>query len=157
MNTTDIILLLFTAVMLFAGWKSGFVRSLGSLLALAASVVAAFYTMNWIRDSFGYSFTANPWFTIITFVSLVVVAHWLAMYIVEALDLARKVISIIPFVNFVNSILGALLGILQSAVVVLCVAYIAVTLLPSGNFRNNVLSSEIVGRAVDMETNAGIL
>ena len=114
MNTTDIILLLFTAVMLFAGWKSGFVRSLGSLLALAASVVAAFYTMNWIRDSFGYSFTANPWFTIITFVSLVVVAHWLAMYIVEALDLARKVISIIPFVNFVNSILGALLGDLEA-------------------------------------------
>ncbi|MEK9155405.1 MAG: CvpA family protein [Patescibacteria group bacterium] len=157
MNITDIVLLLFTAVMLFAGWKSGFVRSLGSLFALAASVVAAFYAMNWIRDSFGYSFTANPWFTIITFVSLVIVAHWLAMYNVEALDLARKVISIIPFVNFVNSILGAVLGVLQSAVVILCIAYIAVTLLPSGNFRNNILSSTIVGRAVDMETNAGIL
>jgi hypothetical protein len=77
--------------------------------------------------------------------------------LVELLDLARRVIAIIPFVNTVNSILGALFGALQSMVVILCIAYITVLLLPVGEVRNTILSSVLVGRAVDFETAAGVL
>lgn len=157
MGIVDILIIVFVIVMALAGWRSGFVRSFGSLLALVASVVVAFWAMDWLRDSFGLTFAEHPWITIGAFLVLSLIASRLAQYIVDALDLVRKIVAIIPFVNFINNVLGALFGILQSAIAILVLAYVAVTLVPVGDVRTSLLSSIIVGRAVDIESNAGLL
>ena len=157
MGIVDILILIFVVVMALAGWRSGFVRSFGSLLALIASVVASFYAMGWLHDTFGLTFAEHPWITISAFLVLSLIASRLAQYIVDALDLVRKIIAIIPFVNFINNILGAAFGVVQSALAILVLAYVAVTLVPIGDVRTSLLSSIVVGRAVDIESNAGLL
>lgn len=156
MSIVDFVIIAGTLLFVAGGWRSGFVRSLGSVVALGASVVAAYYAMMWLNDTFGAVVTMNPWFTIVTFISLALAAHWLAMYVVSMLDLARKVIAIIPFVNLINRFLGAVLGLAQSAVLVLFAAYIAVVLLPMGDIRSAMLSSHAIGQAVNIETALGL-
>lgn len=157
MNIVDIVLIIFAIIMAFAGWRSGLVRSLGSLLALIASVVASYYTMNWINDTFGISLTGNPWLAIISFLIIVLIFSKIAGYIVDVLDLVRKIVAIIPFVNFINSTLGAIFGLLQSAIVIIVLAYITVMMIPASDIRTSLLSSSIINRAVDIETSAGLL
>ena len=143
--------------MAFAGWRSGLVRSLGSLVALIASAVASYYTMNWIHDTFGLSLTSNPWLAIISFLIISLIFTKIAGYLVDVLDLVRKIVAIIPLVNFINSTLGAIFGLLQSAIVIVVLAYISVTMIPNGDVRTALLTSSIINRAVDAETTAGIL
>ena len=157
MNLVDIALVIFAIIMAFAGWRSGLVRSLGSLLALIASAIASYYTMNWIHDTFGISLTSNPWLAIISFLVITLIFSKIAGYIVDVLDLVRKIIAILPFVNFINSTLGAIFGLLQSAIVIIVLAYITVLMIPAGDVRTALLSSSIINRAVDLETSAGLL
>ena len=157
MGIVDICIIVFVIIMALAGWRSGFVRSFGSLLALIASVVASFYAMGWLHDSFGLIFADHPWITIAAFLIISLAASRLAQYIVDILDLVRKIIAVIPFVNLINNILGAAFGVLQSAVAILVLAYVAVTLVPVGDIRTSLLSSAAVSRAVDIESNAGLL
>lgn len=157
MNLVDITLIIFAVIMAFAGWRSGLVRSLGSLLALIASAIASYYTMNWIHDTFGISLTSNPWLAIISFLIIALVFSKIAGYIVDVLDLVRKIVAIIPFVNFINSALGAIFGLLQSAIVIIVLAYITVMMIPASDIRTSLLSSSIISRTVDAETSAGLL
>ena len=157
MGIVDICIIVFVIIMALAGWRSGFVRSFGSLLALIASVVVSFYGMSWLHDSFDLTFADHPWMTIGAFLILSLIASRIAQYIVDILDLVRKIIAIIPFVNLINNILGAAFGVLQSAVAILVLAYVTVTLIPIGDIRTTLLSSTAVSRAVDIESNAGLL
>ncbi len=157
MSIVDILLVVFAFLMAFAGWRSGFVRSAGSLLALIASIAVSFYAMQWLHDSYGLTFSDHPWVTIVVFCIVALIASRVAGYIVDALDLVRKVVAIIPFVNLVNSILGAVFGLAQTVVAILVLAYIAVTLIPVGDLRTSILSSVAIGRAVDFESSAGLL
>lgn len=157
MSIIDICLIVFAIIMALAGWRSGFVRSAGSLVALIASVTASFYVMGWMHDTYGLSLTSYPWTTIIAFIIISIIANRLARYVVDVLDLVRKIIAIIPFVNFVNSILGAVFGLAQSVIAIAVLAYVAVTLVPIGDIRTSLLSSSAVGYAVDVESTMGIL
>ena len=157
MSIVDICLIVFAIIMALAGWRSGFVRSAGSLVALAASVAASFYAMGWLSDTYGISLTNYPWTTIIAFIGVSIVANRLASYAVDALDLVRKIIAIIPFVNLINSILGAVFGLAQSVIAIAVLAYVAVTLVPVGEIRTSLLSSSVVSYTVDVESDAGIL
>ncbi len=157
MTLVDTLILVLAIIMFLAGWRSGFVRSAGSLVALAVSIGVSFYGMTWLHDTFGFSYTANPWSTVSAFLVLSLVANRLAHYFVDILDLVRKVIAIIPFVNTINSLLGALLGLAQTAVLVLVLAYVGVRLVPAGDIRTKILESQAVGQAVNVESGAGIL
>ncbi len=157
MNTVDLILIIFTIVMFLLGWRSGLVRSLGSLMALGLSITVAYYGQIWIHNTFGISLTSNPWIAIVSFLVLMIIVNKLAGYIVDVLDLVRKAIAIIPFVNTINSLLGAIFGVAQSVAIILVVAYITVTFVPTGSIRSSILSSSIIGYSIDVETGAGIL
>lgn len=157
MVITDIIFVSVAVLMIFSGWRSGFVRALGGVVALIGSIAAAVYTMNWLSVHFDYSFAANPWVAIVTFPILSAVAHWIAMRLVHVLDLARKVIAIVPFVNSINALLGAAFGALQAVLFLLCFTYIVVVFLPTSDVRNEILSSISVSKAIDIETQIGLL
>ncbi|MFA6018272.1 MAG: CvpA family protein [Patescibacteria group bacterium] len=157
MNIVDILLVIFILAFVTAGWKSGFVRAAGSFVAFILSVIAASYAMGWLHDSYGVSFTTHPWLTIVGFLVLVIIANKLTSLLVEALDLLRKAIAILPFVNLLNSFLGGIFGLLQAGIAVCVFAYIAITLFPSGNIRTSIASSLIVERIITIETGAGIL
>ncbi len=157
MGIVDICIAVFALLLALSGWRSGFVRSAGSLLALIASIVASFYGMDWLRETYNLSFVDHPWLTILAFLLLTFVVSKVAQYIVEALDLVRRILAIIPFVNLLNNLLGAVFGVAQAAAAVAVLAYVTVTLVPLGDLRTSLLSSVAVSRAVDIESNAGLL
>lgn len=157
MPVVDIVIIILAILFALHGWRSGFVRSAGSLVAFVASIVGSLYLMGVAHDTFGISFTEHPWLTMIAFLLVLTIANQLAGYLVDTLDMIRKVIAIVPLVNFVNSSLGAIFGLLQVSMLVLVFAYFSVTLVPVGDFRNAVVTSEIISRAITLETNAGLL
>ncbi len=157
MNLVDLIIIGIALLFAAYGWKSGFVRSAGSLAAFVLSILGSFYALGWIHDAFDVSFTAYPWLTVVAFLVVLGLANRLAGYVVDTLDLIRKVIAIVPFVNLVNSFLGSIFGLLQVASLILVFAYLVVTIAPAGAFREASVTSNIVSRAVDIETSFGIL
>lgn len=157
MNPVDLVIIVIALLFTAYGWKSGFVRSAGSLAAFVFSIVGSFYVMDWIRDTFGMSFAAYPWFAVIGFLVVLGLANRLAGYLVDVLDLVRKVIAIVPFVNFINALLGAIFGVLQIGLLILVYAYLVVTVVPAGAFRDASVTSTFVSRAIDVETSFGIL
>ncbi len=157
MNSVDLVLIVIALLFAAYGWKSGFVRSAGSLAAFVFSIVGSFYVMNWAHDAFGISFTAYPWLAVVGFLVVLGLTNTLAGYLVDMLDLVRKIIAIVPFVNFINSFLGAIFGLLQVGSLILVYAYLVVTIVPAGALRDASVTSNIVSRAIDVETGFGIL
>jgi uncharacterized membrane protein required for colicin V production len=157
MNSVDIVILVITLFFAAHGWSNGLVRSAGSLAAFVLSIIGSFYVMGWASDTFGISFAAYPWLTVAAFLVVLGLATKLASYLVNVLDLVRKIIAIIPFVNLMNSILGAVFGALRAVSLVLVFAYLVVTLAPAGAFREASVGSDFVSRAIDAETSLGIL
>ncbi len=157
MNIVDIILIAIAVVFAAYGWRSGFVRAAGSLVAFVLCIVGSFYVMGWVHDTFGISFATQPWLTIVGFLVVLVVTNKIAGYLVDTLDLIRKAVAILPFVNLVNSTLGAVFGLLQVGSLIVVFSYLVVTIAPPGAFRDAAVASTIVSRTIDVETNAGIL
>lgn len=157
MNPTDLVIIVIALLFAANGWKSGFVRSAGSLAAFVLSIVGSFYVMGWVHDTFGVSLSTHPWLTIAAFLIVLGLANKLAGYLVDVLDLVRRVIAIVPFVNFINSFLGAIFGVLQVGSLILVYAYLVVTIAPAGAFREASVTSNIISRAIDVETSLGIL
>lgn len=157
MNIVDIILVVIALGFVATGWQSGFVRSFGGLIAFILSFVGTFYVMNWVHDTYGISLATNLWITVIGSLIVLIIMSRLAKYLVEALDLIRKAVAIIPFVNTVNSLLGAIFGLLQFGVLLFASTYIFVLLVPGGEVRMQVLSSQAVSWVIDIESDLKLL
>lgn len=146
----DIIAIVIAAGLILSGWHYGFVRTLGSLIGLVASIAVAIYGATWIEATFGFSFLQNPLTGVVLFLLLALIVSHVAGWLVNLLDLARRVLSIIPFVGLINSMLGALLGAVQATCIIVAVAFVAVTFMPDSATRTAILGAQSVGKAVDV-------
>jgi uncharacterized membrane protein required for colicin V production len=157
MHVVDIIL--FVTAILFAasGWRNGFVRAGGNCVAFITAVIAAYYGMTWLHEAFGVVFTMYPWLTVIAFLLLLIGANRIAKLFVHALDGVRKAIGILPLVNTMNALFGAILGIVYFAAIGMTLVYLVVLLLPAGDLRTTIFSSAAVAQMIDLETRMGLL
>lgn len=146
----DVIMIVLALGLVGSGWHYGFVRTLGSLIGLVASIAVAMYGATWIESTFGFSFLANPLAGVAMFLLLALIVSHVAGWLVNLLDLARRVVSIIPFVGLINSLLGAVLGALQAACIVVAIAFMAVTFLSDSPTRTSIIEAQSVGKAVDV-------
>lgn len=153
----DILLIVMSFGLLASGWHYGLIRTLGSLIGLVASIVVAIYGATWIEATFGFSFLAHPLSGVVLFLTLALIVSQLAKWIVNLLDLVRRVLSIIPFVGLLNALGGALVGVVQAAFVVIALSFITVKFLPDSPLRSAALESQGVSRAVDVLYSAGLL
>ncbi|MCR4312452.1 MAG: CvpA family protein [Candidatus Uhrbacteria bacterium] len=153
----DIIIAIVAFGLIATGWRHGLVRTLGSLVGLVLSLIVAFYGAAWIEQTFGFSFISHPISGIILFLTLALIVSQIAGWAVNILDLGRRVLSIVPFVGLVNSLGGALVGVVQAAFAVFAFAYVTIQVLPDSTFRTASLASQFVSKAVDVLYSGGLL
>lgn len=153
----DLVFAVLAVGLIASGWHYGLIRTLGSLVGLVASLAAALYGSVWIQDAFGFSFFEHPVTGIVLFLVLAMIVSHLAGWIVTMLDLARRVVSIIPFVGLVNSLAGALVGAIEAAVALGVFAFVAVEYLPDTALKTAALASRSVTSALDVLYRVGLL
>lgn len=110
--------------LLILGWKRGFVRMAGSLVSLAVSIIVSLWGIHWLEDIVGIPFSTNVIWLVFAFLIIAVLMSSILNLAIKALDLVRRLLSIVPGVGFLNRLGGAFVGAVEAAVIILVVAYL---------------------------------
>ncbi|MFZ2682125.1 MAG: CvpA family protein [Patescibacteria group bacterium] len=153
----DIVLAVIAVVLIWNGYRQGFIRAAGNLLGLVISIAVGIWGVTWLEHLTGFNLTGNPVTFVAVFLVLTIIVSQLLRLVVSGLDLMRRALSIIPFVGLINSLLGTVLGCVQAAVFIALVAYVSFQFLPVGEVKQTVLGSYVVGQAITLEKTFGIL
>ncbi len=123
----DLILLFAWAGFIFYGLFFGLIRTLGSLLGMVAGAwVAILFYLDLFNLIESWFFGLENIGKIVCFLFLFVIANRLVRLIFVLLDKAFKIFSIIPFLKTINRIGGMFLGLIEGALVLGVVIYLAV-------------------------------
>ena len=144
----DVILVVISILLIWGGYKQGFIRAAGSLLGLVASIALGIWGVTWIENLTGLELTNNTIVFVFVFLTLAIFISQIIRVIFSALDLVRRLMSIIPFVGLINSLLGAVLGVVQALILIAAVSYVTTHFLPMGKLHRAMLESTIVGTSV---------
>lgn len=153
----DACLAVVSILLIYGGYRQGFIRAAGSLLGLVVSIAVGIWGVTWLENITGIELTRNPIVFVFTFLVLSILVSQLLRLVISALDLVRKLLSIIPFVGLLNSLLGTVLGVVQALVFVGLVAYVSFNYFPAGQLRKTFLEARSVSMAVRVEKTAGLL
>lgn len=153
----DVCLAVVSLLLIYGGYRQGFIRAAGSLIGLVISIALGIWGVTWLEQLTGFELTRNPVIFVGTFLVLSILISQLLRLVVSALDLVRKLLSIIPFVGLINSLLGTVLGVVQAVVFIGLVAYVSFTYFPAGTVRQTFLQAQLVHVAVGIEKTAGLL
>lgn len=153
----DIVFIVLALLLCLQGWHKGFVKMAGSLIALAVSVAIATWGVAWLESVTGWHFSGNPVVFIIIFLLLTLVLTKLMGFVITLLDLARKVLSIIPGIGMLNSILGFAVGAIEAGMVALALAFATVSFFPQSDIRNAFVQSYTVSNAINALVKMNVL
>ncbi|MFA5945412.1 MAG: CvpA family protein [Patescibacteria group bacterium] len=153
----DIIFLVLALLLALQGWKQGFVRMGGSLIALVISVVLATWGVAWIESVTGWRISANPVVFVLVFLLVTLILTKLMGLAITLLDLVRKIVSIIPGIGILNSILGFIVGALEAGMIALAIAYATVNFFPASQVRTALVQSRTISTAVDVLVRMNVL
>ncbi len=153
----DVILVVISILLIWGGYRQGFIKAAGSLLGLVISIGVSIWGVTWLEDLTGFDLTGNPVMFVFTFLTLAIFISQIVRLIVSGLDLVRRLVSIIPFVNLINKGLGLILGVVQAIILIGAVAYVTVTFLPAGAMKDVMLESMIIGTGVEAGEKLGVL
>ena len=153
----DICLAVVSILLIYGGYRQGFIRAAGSLLSLVVSIALGIWGVTWLEDLTGFELTRNPAIFVVCFLILTIIVSQILRLVVTALDLVRRLLSIIPFVGLVNSLLGMLLGVVQAIVFIGLVAYVVAAFFPAGRLQMTFLESRFIHTAIRIEKTAGLL
>lgn len=153
----DIIFLVLALLLALQGWKQGFVRMAGSLIALVVSVVLATWGVAWLESATGWRISANPIVFILVFLLVTLILTKLMGFVITLLDLVRKIFSVIPGVGMLNSILGFVVGALQAGMIALAIAYATVNFFPPSQVRTALIQSKTISTSVEVLVRMNVL
>jgi membrane protein required for colicin V production len=153
----DIVIGVLALLFVVNGYNQGFVKAAGNLIGLVVSIFAGVWGVQFIEDLTGFNLTGHTATFILTFLLIAVIVSQLIRLLVSALDLIRRLMSIIPFLGLINRLLGLALGAVQAAVFITGVAYVAVKFIPSSPWQAALLGSWLVGKGVFVAQQLGVL
>lgn len=153
----DIAFLVLGIILCLQGWRQGFVRMGGSLVALALSVVIATWGVAWIESVTGWHFSGNPVVFVLVFLLVTLILTKLLGFIITLLDLVRKIVSIVPGISMLNSILGFVVGAVEAGMVALAIAFATVNFFPQSEIRNALVQSKTISTAINALVKMNVL
>jgi len=126
MAIIDFVLLLVLFGFILFGFWFGLIHTLG---ALVGTVVGVFLASRWYDGAAAwvqYTFTGslNVW-KVIIFILLFILINRLIGLLFYILEKAFNIVTVLPFLKSINRIAGAVLGLLEGAVVVGAVVFIS--------------------------------
>jgi membrane protein required for colicin V production len=140
----DIAFLLLTFLFVVTGWRRGFVRMTGGLVSLVVSIVAGIWGVGFLEDMFGIPLSSSFVGLLFAFLTIAILVSALMHLVVSLLDLLRRLVTMIPGLGFIHRLAGAVVGFLESGVLLLSVSYLAVYVLATSNIRTLLLSSQSI-------------
>lgn len=140
----DIIFALIAFALIITGWRRGFVRMAGGLVSLAVSIAAGIWGVTWIEDVLGIPLSSTFIGLIFAFLTIALIISALINLIITLLDLARRLITMIPGLGLLHRLAGAAVGGVEAVVFALGVSYLATYILAAGEIRTLLLSAETI-------------
>jgi len=140
----DIAFGLIALALIITGWRRGFVRMAGGLVSLAVSIAAGIWGVTWIEDVLGIPLSGTFVGLLVAFLTIAIIVSAVLNLVVTLLDLARRLITLIPGLGLLHRLAGAAVGLLESGVFLLGVSYLATYILAAGNIRTLLLSAETI-------------
>lgn len=132
MSLVDIILLVFVAAFIIHGFWFGFIRTLGNSVGLIVGAIVASQYVGTAVDYLGFLFNNNVTVaSIVLFLLILIITQRLVGFIFWIIDKLFGFLSWLPFVGFVNRLLGGLLGTVEGFVIVGAVIYFIGLVFPS--------------------------
>lgn len=124
----DIVLLGILAYFFFWGFSRGLIRAVGSFIGLIAAVVIASryfeVAADWLTPYVGLEGKPNV-AKVIAFVVLLILINRAAMLIVSIITKAFNAMAVVPGMKLTNRLLGAALGLIEGAIMIGLVIFIA--------------------------------
>jgi len=129
MPIIDIVLLIILTGFIFYGLFFGFIRALGSLVALVVGLWLTFtyylVVFDWAKNLFfGHNITGK----VLTFIILFTIINRLIGFIFAIIDRSFNLISIIPFLKTINRLAGGILGLIEGGLVLGIILVVATNL-----------------------------
>lgn len=140
----DIIFALIAVALIITGWRRGFVRMAGGLISLAVSIAAGIWGVEWIEGTLGIPLSATFLGLIFAFLTIAVIVSAALNLVVTLLDLARRLITMIPGLGLLHRLAGAAVGGVEAIVFALGVSYLAMYVLGASDIRTLLLSAETI-------------
>lgn len=139
-NLVDIIALAILAIGLIRGWRAGLIVMVGNIASLVIGLVVSTYIFYWLSATSLFSgFAAShPYLSIIGYLVILGVVTKLLRLVVTLINQIWKIIALLPFLSSINRLLGAIIGFLESVVVLVIVTYLI------QNFFVNIFSSAMM-------------
>jgi uncharacterized membrane protein required for colicin V production len=147
MNWFDIFLIVVLFIFTWKGFRAGLVGAIGGFFGVIFGIWAASHYMQqigaWIMNvaDFNNEYLA----TIIGFLAIFVAVNIAVSIIVSVIN---RVFHIIPFIDLINKLLGAIVGFVTGALAVSSIVYIMSLLPISATISGNILDSQLADIAL---------
>ena len=122
----DLVLILALLGFVGAGMKDGFVHTFGRLVGSIIGFVAA---RAWYVKIAGFLGLAMPtgWASVVAFIVIFAVITRLVGFLFTLIDGVFRIVSILPFLKSINSLLGAILGFVEGIILLGGAIYLILT------------------------------
>jgi len=117
MVLVDIVILIALLGFTGNGWRAGAVESLGRLLGAIIGYLVAKSYVGWLVGLVGL-FVPKTWAFLVSFVIVFLIVDHLVGFLFHLADSALKIITWLPIIKQINSLIGAVFGLLEGIVVI---------------------------------------
>jgi len=132
MPLIDIILLVLVGAFVLHGLWFGFIRTLGNAVGLIVGAIVASQYVGTAIDYLGFLFANNVSVAgVVLFLLILIIVQRLVGFIFWLVEKLFGFLSWLPFVGFVNRLLGGLLGAVEGFVTIGAVIYFIGLIFPS--------------------------
>jgi membrane protein required for colicin V production len=119
MSFFEIVILVFIGYYSLAGFKSGFIRTIGGFFGLLIGIFFASRYFEVIAPSWQWIFFNNLLVAkVVIFIFLFIIAEKLFKFAMYLLDRVFNLLRFIPFTKFINKVAGGVFGFLEGALIV---------------------------------------
>lgn len=129
MTWADLVIIAILALGLIHGWRAGFIVTFGNLVSLVVGLVATAWVFSWLSGTAGIGewVLSHPIIAIIAFLVVYGIVVGLLRLAVKIINVAFKIVAIIPGVGLVNNLLGAIVGLAVGGVLVVLALFVVGT------------------------------
>lgn len=144
-NVVDVLFLILAIGFAVGGYKAGFAKATGNFLSLIIGLVASYFATTFAQTIPYFStYLSNPWVVVGFFIVCLLLVSKIIDLVFSAVGLVEKFFSILPGFGLLTSVIGALVGIIQAAAVIIGVAFLSNHVL-TGAWKTLLLATKTIG------------
>jgi len=148
MNIFDIVLLVIVLIFVWRGFRAGLVGAIGGFIGILIAIWAGTHYMQLVGDWLAKVLDLVDKQALTNIVAFGVIFVAVNIVVSIIISIINRIFHIIPFIDLANKLLGAIVGLIGGAFVVVSIVYL-MSLFPIGDtISQNITDSKIAPRAI---------